>query len=175
MQSKIQNSRIMDTAKLRVGVIINGNNIANWQYKIIEALKNSSFAEIGLVIKHCKPRVNICLRYLANFPARRRIILESHLKLDSLILGRISNYSKPINSRSLLENVCTVALIAFKDKLVNNRLSSETLRKITTSNLSLVLDFSVEELPANLLSIPKYGVWYYGAILGNRQKIAIVV
>lgn len=48
----------MPKEKLKIGLLIKRYQMANWQFKVIEELKKSVFAEISLVIINNAPDKN---------------------------------------------------------------------------------------------------------------------
>ena len=41
----------MQKSKLRIGLLLNGTELLAWQYRMIEIIKDSDYAEISLVVQ----------------------------------------------------------------------------------------------------------------------------
>jgi hypothetical protein len=159
----------MAKTKLKIGLLISSYHIANWQFKIVEELKNSNFAEISLVIKSNEHLINMPSRFFGGLNKASKILLNTHLKLDKFILGRTANYSKKLDSKVLLKDVCEVTLTPVGDRLTNKFDDKEVI-KIKAFNLDIILNFGFGQLTGDLLTVAKYGIWLYGSTNKNVSK-----
>ena len=50
MKNLLRNKKMRN--KIKIGILLNNYFVANWAYKMIEEINNSSFAEIVLVVKN---------------------------------------------------------------------------------------------------------------------------
>src|SRR5713226_6022846 len=46
---------VMQKNKLRVGLLLDGTELAAWEYRMIEILKESDYAEISLIVQNTAP------------------------------------------------------------------------------------------------------------------------
>ena len=148
----------MDKEKLKIGLLIDNYNIAYWQYKIVEEIQNSDFGEVTLVAIVSQPKTNEAFKFFELLQHKERLIFDIHLKLDELILGRSTNYSKIKNSKTILQDADKISLTAGHEEYKNN-LAHKDFGEIRNCNLDIILKFSSKSLPGNIFSIPKYGIW----------------
>ncbi len=150
----------MSKEKLKIGILINSDNIRNWQMKIIEEIRNSTFAEITLVIKNKVSLIDRSSKFSKFINNKNGIVFQLHLKLDKLILGRDTDYFKTFDSRILLNDTNQITTTPVGNGFTNN-FKQEDIKEIKNFNLDIILKFGFSVLTGDILNIPKYGIWSY--------------
>lgn len=148
--------QLANKKKLKVGILINDYNISHWQLKIIDQIKNSWFAEIGLIIKN---NTTAATKFSNLFG---KIIFQAHLKLDQFVLARGTDYFKIIHSGSTLNGIDEIA-VAPIEKDGRDYISENDITAIKNYNVDIILKFGFKQLTGEILNAAKYGLWSYSA------------
>jgi hypothetical protein len=153
--------------KLRVGILLNGNFIPSWEYKILEKIIHSEFAEIILLIKNnSKDSQSLGTRKTSGY-----IILKFYERIDKLIFKSRSDYCESKNSSDLLQNVSEIVIDPIEEGSYNI-FKAEDLVEIKNHNLDIIINFGFALLKGEILKIPRYGIWSYH--LGDSRIINTV-
>src|SRR6478752_5118064 len=155
--------------KLKIGILLNDYKLANWELRIIEAIKDSGFSKITLVILNERTCRNNISKISGVFQKAVKIIFDLHLKLDELILARETDYSKVTDSKNLLNDVDSLPIIPTANK---TNFSDAEISEIKNYNLDVILRFDSDKLNGEILNAAKYGVWSYEAFSkqGNKSE-----
>jgi len=155
--------------KLKIGILLNDYKLANWELRIIEAIKDSGFSKITLVILNERTCRNNISKISGVFQKAVKIIFNLHLKLDELILARETDYSKVSDSKNLLNDVDSLSIIPTANK---TNFSDTEISEIKNYNLDVILRFDSDKLNGEILNAAKYGVWSYEAFSkqGNKSE-----
>jgi hypothetical protein len=155
--------------KLKIGILINHYHVANWQGKIIETIKSSYFAEITLIILNKRPEVNNSFKGFTLFRNSGKIIFDFHLKLDEMMLGGKTDYSKVFDLEILLKNSCSIPIASINEKNREN-FNNDDIEEIKGFNLDIILAFGCKRLYGEILNIPKYGIWSFESYSKKGNK-----
>ena len=149
--------------KIKVGILIKSFEILLWEYRILEKLFNSEFAEIRLLIKKNEYHVTF------NFNNKKRsLIYLFHENLDKYIFRNEFDYDKKIN---ILDLIKEVPLISYDstEGIPGDNVIDEIHKKIKNYKIDLILNFGVALLNNDLLNISRYGIWSYN--IGDNKII----
>jgi hypothetical protein len=153
--------------KLRVGILLNGNFIPAWEYKILEKIIHSEFSEIVLLIKNYSRNEQVSgTRKTSGY-----IILKLHERIDKLVFKNKSDYNESKNSSDLLQNVQEIVIDPIEEGFYNI-FKRDDLGKIKSHNLDIILNFGITLLKGEVLELPRYGIWSYR--LGDNRIINTV-
>ena len=149
--------------KIKVGILIKSCEILLWEYRILEKLFNSEFAEIRLLIKKDENHVTF------NFNNKNRsLIYLFHENLDKYIFRNEFDYDKKIN---ILDLIKEVPLISYDstEGIPGDNVIDEIHKKIKDYKIDLFLNFGIATLSNDLLSMSRYGIWSYN--IGDNKII----
>jgi len=126
-------------SKLRLGVILPDVNTPAWVTRMLERIQNSSYAEVvGLAVTGEK-------KIERGFASR---LYRLHFQLDKLAFQPHPDAWERTDIRTILPNV----LLLQGD-------ANELGASLKTINPDILLNLSLQHLPASLLDIPRYGIW----------------
>ena len=151
--------------KLRIGVLLDNYLLPAWEYKIIEEIKNSDYAQIVLIVRN---NLNKLVTKNRNINSGS-IVFRLHQKLDRLIFTHKNFYSEKTDVRALLQEVPEILVKPVKDKIINS-FNTEDLIEIEKNNLDIILKFGFSNLFGNILKISKYGVWSFPVVGYNNNN-----
>jgi len=132
--------------KLKVGVLIDSNSVKTFEYEILKGLSS---------LKVCKTVV--CITG-SNRKIEKNPLLQSYLKIDTLINARGKNY---IAKRSINDsNIKTLS----------------SLSQIAEQEFDLLVNLGSQKLSDEIISLPKYGVWElrYGKAQNSADMAGII-
>lgn len=138
---------------LKIGILLDSENVPAWIYWIIEELLNSSFAEVSLVAYAKKPLEKIKKNKSKNtfFKLISRIEYKFfYTRLDEF-------HTKKLN---LPSNVKVLSIQPIS-KGISSYINNYDLDIIKSNNLDVILRFGFGILKGEILTLPKYGVWSF--------------
>ena len=154
-------------AKLRVGILLNNYFIHAWEYKIVEEIINSDFAEIKLLIKNESGNTQL-LKIKKKLGFR---VLRLHERIDKILFKNKSDYYERKNISDLLKNVPEI-IIKPVEEGTRNIFKADDLTVIKRHKLDIIINFGFALLNGEILKIPKYGIWSY--LQGDNRIINAV-
>src|SRR4051794_5605371 len=131
--------------KLKIGILINSYFIPSWQLKIINEIKSSSYSEIALIIINNTSAIYASPDFSNITCKKRKIIYNVHLKLDELILGRNTDYSRILDSKTLLKDVASIIVTPIEHGFTD-QLNKKDILEIKAVNLDIILKFGFKAL-----------------------------
>jgi hypothetical protein len=147
--------------KIRLGIIVRRYEIFLWEYRVLEEILNSGFAEIGLLIV-----VNEDTARPGN--PGTPLFYKIHEKLDHAFYKRKFDYDEKRNILSLLEGIQTVSFNPLK-KETGEKGSDDVISRIRNYNLEIILTFADPVLAGTLLNVSGYGILSYN--IGDSRII----
>jgi hypothetical protein len=147
--------------KIKVGILIKSFEILLWEYRILEKLFNSEFAEIILLIKKNEDHVKINNE-------NKSLLYLFHEKLDKYIFKNEYDYDKKINIQDLFKKVPLISYDSAEGNSGDNWIDKID-KEIKDYEIDVILNFGVALLSNGLLNIPRYGIWSYN--IGDNKII----
>jgi hypothetical protein len=139
--------------RIKIGVLINSLKILLWEYRIIEKIFNSEFAEIKLLINNNEDHLILNKR-------NHSLLYLFHEKLDNYFFKSEFDYNKKIDILELLNEVPLISYDSAEGSSGDNVIK-EICQKIKDYKIDVIINFGVESIISGLLKIPKYGIWSY--------------
>lgn len=143
----------MTKHKLRIGLLVESNNLSSWSFNCIESLIHSEYAEIVLVIK-------------TKYPSEKKATFISKInQISYAVFKAIENkIHKPYPDALAQKNL--------KSILGNCKKSSvDTVEIEELKQLDLIIQLDRNSIPEQLLKHVKFGVWsYYFGDCSKKRK-----
>ncbi|WP_431137544.1 glucosamine inositolphosphorylceramide transferase family protein [Psychroserpens mesophilus] len=143
----------MTKHKLRIGLLLESNNLSSWSFSCIESLIHSEYAEIVLVIKN-----EILSEQNTAFSSKINQISYS-------VFRAIENKIHKPNPDALIKKNLNSILDNCKER------SSLTIETEDLKQLDLIVQLDQNPIPKQLLQHVKYGIWsyYFGDYTKERK------
>jgi len=147
--------------KIKIGVIIKSLEIFLWEYRVLEKLFNSGFAEISLLMKVKEnPEIFIDNNY--------SLFYRLHDKLDKHVFKGEYDFNKKINILTLINEVPLVSFESSENNPGDN-INKEIPLKIKDLRIDLILNLGGAAIDNLSLKSPRYGIWSYN--IGDNRII----
>ncbi len=137
--------------KLNLAVLLDSERILLWQFRILDKLISSGYADIKLFIVN---EGNVTAKESKKYS----LIYRLHEKIDKLIFGRGIDFHKKVE---VLKRLKGIEVIKLSNKPLDENLWSAVQRSIYNSNPDLLLNFGNSSIPDELLSKFRFGVLTY--------------
>lgn len=145
--------------KLRIGLLVEGIDLAAWQLRIVEILHESSYAEIvALIINNApKPRQTVLHRFLTHYD---KLVWRLHEWVDEKLFRPMQNPFKRVTINGILHHTTQLSVTPRQTRFCDYLLDSD-IEKIKQLNLDVALRFGFRIIKGDFLAIAKYGIWSY--------------
>src|SRR5258705_2768782 len=134
----------MQKKKLRIGLLLDGTEIAAWAFRMIEIIRQSDYAEISLIVQNTLPAekrrhslVNKTTRALRSGRFWSAVIRKLLLSVERWLVnkpGHLPDASKPVDGTKLLAGVEVIKVNPrrqrFSDYIEGDDLASIQARSI---------------------------------------------
>jgi hypothetical protein len=137
--------------KLNLAVLLDSEKILLWQFRILDKLISSGYADIKLFIVN---EGNVTAKESKKYS----LIYRLHERIDKLIFGRGIDFHKKVE---VLKRLKGIEVIKLSNKPLDENLWSAVQRSIYNSNPDLLLNFGNSSIPDELLSKFRFGVLTY--------------
>lgn len=145
--------------KLKIGILLDKDNIPAWSYKMLEEIQESDYAEIVLIVQNnlkSKKKQNLAKRIWGN---RKEIMMTLYKKYDNHQYKNDPEAFELKNINTFL-NVdrlkVTPKQTKFSDTIIDN-----DIKKIDKYNIDVFIRMGFRILRGDILTISKYGIWSY--------------
>ncbi len=159
----------MAKVPLRVGLLIDSFYMYRWIHKIITDIRNSSIADVVLVIKD--DAFDGKREYLVQkmWVQRKYWLYKAYTKLDAWMFKVQPDAFERVNIQELVTDCPTISVNPLLKKY-SDYFSQEDVQTILEHQLDVALRFGFRILKGDVLRIAKYGIWSYhhGDNLVNR-------
>jgi hypothetical protein len=145
--------------KIKIGVLIKSQEILLWEYRILEKLLNSEFAEITLLIKRSEDP--------AAFGKNHSLIYRLHEKLDRDIFKNEFDYDSKMDILSLIKAVPLISYDPAKENV--DRTPENIHNRISDFKIDIILNFGSESFCNDLAKVSRYGIWSYN--VGDNRTV----
>jgi hypothetical protein len=141
--------------KIKIGVLIKNQEVLLWEYRIIEKLLSSGFAEIKLLIKRDEDPA-------ASDKINHSAIFRLHEKLDRFIFKNEFDYEKKMNISTLVKDVPIISYDPARENS-GDAIPGRIYNRITDYNIDLILNFGNGSFSNDIAKFSRYGIWSYNA------------
>jgi len=143
---------------IKIGIIIDGEDVPLWIYRVIEKISCSEFAEIKLIIYNNN-------KEKGHNNSKYSFIYKLHKKLDQLIFSSRVDYDKIVEVSNIIQGILCVSVNSKHNNQYNK--TENTFHDISIHDLDIILNFSSFSFNESSLKLAKYGIWHYGIVNRN--------
>ncbi|MCE7995987.1 MAG: hypothetical protein HEP71_28665 [Roseivirga sp.] len=146
--------------KIRIGLLIQSDQIPSWAYHMLERINASPNTEIALVIKKkadLEGQGESFIQGLISHPKER--LFRLFRKLDKRRNNPKPNAFIPRNLWDLID--CPKLEISTKSTKFSDRVLPEDIEKIRAYDLDLLFRSGYNILRGDILTVTRYGIWSY--------------
>ena len=150
--------------KIRVGLLVDSDEVPLWAYQIVERLANSDYAEIALIIENGTPGDNTKTLFKRVLKNADRLLYIAWSMFDQMLYRKRKRGSPMADDkRSLLELVPDVPVIQVHPVMYvhSDFLPDEDVRKIKDHKLDLMFRIGFRIMRGEILNAARYGIWSY--------------
>ena len=152
------NEEAPSRAPLRIGLIVDSFTQPQWIYRIIEALRASTIANITLVLKD-DTTAGTASNAASPFQFQHALAL-AFLALDRKLFQSQLTASTPHDVSSFIEKTPVIDL-ALANTSNDDPVDEEQATQIQQYQLDVILHFGTRNLHGRILNCAKHGVWMY--------------
>jgi hypothetical protein len=155
-------------APLRIGLLVDSFVQRSWNYKVVEEIQKSGFAEVAVVIKNAA-QSSPQGRLKSYWRNRNYLLYTLYGKIDERRVKVDNDAFAPADLKPLLAG-CPVIEVQPEMKAYSDWFPEDALKQIREFNLDVALCFGFRILKGEALKIARYGVWsfHHGDNLVNR-------
>ncbi len=160
----------MQKSKLRIGLLLNGTELAAWAYRMIEIIKDSDYAEISLIVENTLPAEKRRLTLVSQIARKIRsgqfwttVIRLTLTTLERRLIGKpggLPNASKQVDGKDLLAGI-EVIKVHPKRQGFSDYIEGDELARIQAHNIDVFIRLGFRILRGDILRSARYGVWSY--------------
>ncbi|HMU45688.1 MAG TPA: hypothetical protein PKC72_04920 [Chitinophagaceae bacterium] len=146
--------------KIRLGLLIDSNEMPYWVYKMIQRLNESDYAQIVLVVKKKKTKKenrSFITRLQNNFHILLYILFK---KWENWKFKQTPDAFKLKDIRTLLSNTDLIEVECLEKKF-SDYVTENDIDKIKGYDIDIFLRLGFRILRGDILKTSKYGVWSY--------------
>ena len=135
----------MEKRKLRIGLLLDGTELAAWAYRMIEIISQSDYAEISLIVQNSLPaeerRLTLASKIASKIRERRFWTTVIRLALATLVRlligkpGRLPDASKQVDGTELLAGVEVIKVYPRRQQF-SDYIEGDDLARIHSVGLS---------------------------------------
>ena len=160
----------MQKSKLRIGLLLNGTELAAWAYRMIEIIKDSDYAEISLIVENTLPAGKRRLSLVSQIARKIRsgqfwttVLRLTLTTLERRLIGKpggLPNASKQVDGKDLLAGI-EVIKVHPKRQGFSDYIEGDELARIQAHNIDVFIRLGFRILRGDILRSARYGVWSY--------------
>jgi hypothetical protein len=157
-------------SKLRIGLLLDGTELAAWEYRMIEIIKESDYAEISLIVQNTVPaeeqRPDLASKLVSKIVAGQfwsAVIRKSLIALEERLVnkpGHLPNAVKTINGKELLAGVEVIKVNPTRQQF-SDYIEGDELASIQARDIDVFVRLGFRVLRGGILRSARYGVWSY--------------
>lgn len=146
--------------KLRVGVLVDGENVPAWAYEMLNRIAGSDYAEIVQVVENVPPpRARRSL--LARLGSlRKRLFYMVFTRLDKVLSRVAEDPFRPVSIRSL-ESGCRWLRVTPERQGFVDRFDPSSLELLARDRVDVYVRLGFRILKGGILTQARFGVWSY--------------
>ena len=160
----------MEKRKLRIGLLLDGTELAAWAYRMIEIISQSDYAEISLIVQNSlraeERRLTLASKIASKIRERRFWTTVIRLTLATLVRlligkpGRLPDASKQVDGTELLAGVEVIKVYPRRQQF-SDYIEGDDLARIQARDLDVFIRLGFRILRGGILGSARYGVWSY--------------
>lgn len=161
---------VMQKTKLRIGLLLDGADVAPWVYRMIEIIRQSGYAEISLVVQNTVPSEEGPLTLSSKIVSKIRsgrlwsaVIHKILIALEQCIVNRrrhLPNAVETIDAKELLAGVEVIKVNPRRQRL-SDYIEGDELTSIRARGIDVFIRLGFRILRGGILTSARYGVWSY--------------
>lgn len=147
-------------SKLKIGLLVDNENIPVWAYEMIKIIKDSDHSKIELIIQRGTEQSK-----------SKKLLFDKIKHLYKTFFWRLinllDNYLNPISNNAFakkkLSELLNIDIIKADviQTTYSDYFSSESIEKIKKYQLDILIRLGFRIIRGEILNIPKYGIWSY--------------
>jgi folate-dependent phosphoribosylglycinamide formyltransferase PurN len=145
--------------KIRIGILLDNNEIPAWSYTMLQEIIESLSSEIVLIVKnksYSEKKKPLLKRIIEN---RKNILFNLFIKIEHKFFQTLPNAFEKKDIRTIL-SVNTIEVNPQKTKF-RDVITDHDINQIKQYNIDLFIRMGFRILSGDILKIAKYGVWSY--------------
>src|SRR6266487_1882408 len=160
----------MQKSKLRIGLLLNGTELAAWAYRMIEIIKDSDYAEISLIVENTLPAEKRRLSLVSQIARKIRsgqfwttVIRLTLTTLERRLIGKpggLPNASKQVDGKDLLAGVEVIKVNPRRQRFFDY-IEGDDLARIRARGIDVFIRLGFRILRGGILGSARYGIWSY--------------
>jgi len=146
--------------KLRIGILVDSDQIPNWTFKMLERVHASNYAEFVLIVKNDTPtpsKKSVYRKVRDNFG---RLIYLVLTRIDDAIFKSEPNAFEPKHIHQLLPNTPSITVKPIQ-KSFSDYFREDDIKTIKSHHIDVLIRLGVRILRGEVLTCARYGVWSY--------------
>lgn len=146
-------------AKLRVGLLIDQNNVPLWVCKMIQLIIESDHSEISLIIKNKSRPVHRSF-HKRLYRSFRYLLFALYVRIDRKFFKLYPNAFENCDLSNLIGSVETIEVLP-QSTALSDRFAADDLQIIQSHNLDVIIRIGFKILRGDILKAAKYGIWSF--------------
>ncbi|MBK9359030.1 MAG: hypothetical protein IPN08_16905 [Bacteroidales bacterium] len=148
--------------KLRVGIFIDSYLVPDWEYTIIENIRNSHYAEICLIVVNAVDRRSFRYKLKRLWRNRGRMIFAMYKRLDDYFYKPYCNPDafKKRDIRPLLLNSTFIEVLPVETRYCDY-FDDISIKEIENYSIDVFLRMGFRIMKGRVLNSARYGIWSY--------------
>lgn len=145
--------------KLRIGILLENDNIPAWSYKMLQEIVKSKSSEIVLIVKNKDQKGGDKRLFKKILNNRRRMFFSLFTKIESKLF-KASNNAFALKNISTLLAVDTLEVQPTKTKF-RDIISNKDILEIKKYKIDVFIRMGFRILSGDILKVARFGVWSY--------------
>lgn len=145
--------------KLRIGILLDSNDMPTWSYKMLEEINISTGSEIVLIVKNKSETVKKKSRIKGLIENRKIILYSLFKKLDTKLFKFTPDAFALKNIKDIV-SADTIEVKPLKTKF-SDKINASDIDEIEKYNIDIFIRLGFRILRGDILKIAKYGIWSF--------------
>src|SRR5256885_9195871 len=159
----------MQNRKLRIGLLLDGIEVAAWEHRMIEIIRQSDYAEISLIVQNTLPAerrltpAGQLARKIRSGQFWTTVIRLALTTLERLLIGKpgsLPDASKQVDGKELLAGVDVIKVNPRRQRFFDY-IEGDELANIRVRDIDVFIRLGFRILRGGILGSARYGVWSY--------------
>ena len=146
--------------KLRIGILLENNNIPAWSNTMLRQINSSPCSEIVLIVKnkqHIIKKNNLLSRIISNY---KSILYLLFTKIEKKLFKVTPDAFELKDIRDILSTIDRIEVSPSKTKF-RDIINDNDLKKIEKYNVDIFIRMGFRILSGGILKVAKYGIWSF--------------